>query len=133
MRWLTVIFFVTLIYSVSSQTVVNLDTLKLPLQTENVFNKALFSDSLASSFCIIIKNEVKSHKHQYHSEHVYVMEGEAQMRLGEKIFKIKKGDLVFIPKNTIHAVKTTSKQPLKVISIQAPIFDGKDRIIIEEK
>lgn len=133
MRKLAVIFFITLLYSVSSQTVVNLDTLTLPAKTETVFNRPLFCDSLASSFCIVIKNEVKAHKHQYHSEHVYVMEGEAQMRLGEKIFKIKKGDLVFIPKNTIHSVKTTSKQPLKVISIQAPLFDGKDRIIIEEK
>lgn len=128
-----VLIFLAIAFSVESQTVIDLDTLKLPQQTENVFNKALFSDSLTSSFCIIIKNEVKAHKHQFHSEHVYVMEGEAQMRLGDKTFKIKKGDLVFIPKNTIHAVKTTSKQPLKVISIQAPLFDGKDRIFTEEK
>jgi len=128
-----VLIFLALAFSVKSQTVIDLDTLKLPPQTENVFNKALFSDSLASSFCIIIKNEVKAHKHINHSEHVYVMEGEAQMRLGDKTFKIKKGDLVFIPKNTIHVVKTTSKQPLKVISIQAPLFDGKDRIFTEEK
>ena len=51
----------------------------------------------------------------------------------DKSFKIKKGDLVFIPKNTIHSVITTSKQPLKVVSIQAPLFDGTDRISIEEK
>jgi mannose-6-phosphate isomerase-like protein (cupin superfamily) len=127
------LIFLAFAFSVNSQTVVNLDTLKLPLKTENVFNKALFSDSLASSFCIIIKNEVKAHKHKEHSEHVYVIEGEAQMQLGDKTFKIKKGDLVFIPKNTIHAVKTISKQPLKVISIQAPLFDGKDRIFTEEK
>jgi mannose-6-phosphate isomerase-like protein (cupin superfamily) len=62
-----------------------------------------------------------------------VIEGEGQMSLADKSFKIKKGDLVFIPKNTIHSVKTTSKQPLKVVSIQAPLFDGKDRISIEEK
>lgn len=131
-NWIT-IFLTVCFCSVNSQTVINLDTLTLPAKTENIFNRSLFSDSLASSFCIIIKNEVKPHKHQYHSEHVYVIDGEAQMRLGEKTFKIKKGDLVFIPKNTVHAVKTTSKQPLKVISIQAPLFDGKDRIIIEEK
>ncbi len=131
-NWIT-IFLTVCFCSVNSQTVINLDTLTLPAKTENIFNRSLFSDSLASSFCIIIKNEVKPHKHQYHSEHVYVIDGEAQMQMGEKTFKIKKGDLVFIPKNTVHAVKTTSKQPLKVISIQAPLFDGKDRIIIEEK
>ena len=35
---------------------------------------------------------------------------------------------ITIPKNTWHYAKTTSKEPLKVISIQAPNFDGKDRI-----
>lgn len=133
MRYWFLILLLTLFYSVSSQTVVNIDTIVFPVKTENIYNKALFSDSLTSSFCIIIKNEVKPHKHQYHSEHVVVMEGEGQMNLGDKNFKIKKGDVVFIPKNTIHSVRTTSKIPLKVISIQAPLFDGKDRIIIEEK
>ena len=93
----------------------------------------MFGDSLASSFCIIIKDKVKAHKHQFHSEHVLVIEGEGNMNLADKSFKIKKGDLVFIPKNTIHSVITTSKQPLKVVSIQAPLFDGTDRISIEEK
>lgn len=133
MRFGLLIFLITLIYSVRSQTVVNLDTLKAPAKTDNIYNKVLFNDSLASSFCIVIKNEVKAHKHQYHCEHVYVIEGEGQMKLGNQEFKIKKNDFILIPKNIVHSVKTTSKQPLKVISIQAPFFDGKDRIIIEEK
>ncbi len=133
MRFWLLIFLIALIHSVRSQTVVNLDTLKAPSKTDNIYNKALFNDSLCSSFCIVIKNEVKPHKHQYHSEHVYVIEGEGQMKLGNQEFKIKKNDFIFIPKNTDHSVKTTSKQPLKVISVQAPFFDGKDRIILEEK
>ena len=133
MRFWGLIFFITITYSVKAQTVVNLDTLKLPAKTESIYNKALFGDSLASSFCIIIKDKVKPHRHQFHSEHVLVIEGEGNMNLAERSFKIKKGDLVFIPKNTIHSVITTSKQPLKVVSIQAPLFDGTDRISIEEK
>ncbi|MDO9000775.1 MAG: cupin domain-containing protein [Bacteroidota bacterium] len=129
-RW-AIISLLFLNYSVKSQTVINLDTLNLPTQTENIYNKALFGDSLVSSFCIVIKNEVKLHKHEHHSEHVFVIDGEGQMSLENKLFTIKKGDLIFIPKNSIHSVKTTSKQPLKVMSIQAPIFDGKDRIIIK--
>lgn len=133
MRYWILIFLTSAIFSVNSQTVVNIDTVSIPAKTDNIYNKPLFGDSLASSFCIIIKNEVKLHKHEFHSEHVLVIDGEGQMHLGDKVFKIKKGDLVFIPKNTVHSVKTTSKQPLKVISIQAPLFDGKDRIIIAEK
>lgn len=134
MRYLIVLLLLTFFASVKSQSVVNFDTLlKPPLKIGDNYTKKLFADSLASSFYIVVRNEVKAHKHLYHSEHVLVINGKGQMSLGDKLIKIKKGDLIFIPKNTIHSVKTTSKQPLEVVSIQAPFFDGKDRISIEEK
>jgi mannose-6-phosphate isomerase-like protein (cupin superfamily) len=110
---------------------VSTDSIGTKTVSDNIYNKALFGDSLASSFVIVIKQGVKPHKHLLHSEHVAVLEGSGEMTLGEKKFEIKKGDVVFIPKNTIHAVKTKGKVPLKVLSIQAPNFDGKDRIFIE--
>jgi mannose-6-phosphate isomerase-like protein (cupin superfamily) len=118
---------------VNAQTVINVDSVGSLSKTENIYNRSVFGDSLASSFCIVIKKEVKPHKHITHSEHVIVMEGEGIMKSGDKTFPVKKGDLVFIPKNTVHSVKTTGKIPLKVISVQSPVFDGKDRIMIEEK
>lgn len=96
---------------------------------ENVFSQQIASDSLVSSFVIWIKKEVKEHKHEFHSEHVYVLEGTAEMTLNEQHFTIKAGDFIFIPKNTWHYVKVTSNEPLKVLSIQAPTFDGKDRVL----
>jgi mannose-6-phosphate isomerase-like protein (cupin superfamily) len=53
------------------------------------------------------------------------------MRLDSSNFTIQKGDVIFIPQKSIHAVKTLSKKPLKVISIQTPLFDG-DRVWVEE-
>lgn len=104
------------------------DTIKAPALFENIYSRPLYSDSLTSSFVIFIKKEVKEHKHALHAEHVIVLDGTAEMKVNDKSFNIKKGDIVFIPKNTWHYVKTTSKTPLKVISVQAPYFDGKDRI-----
>jgi mannose-6-phosphate isomerase-like protein (cupin superfamily) len=63
---------------------------------------------------------------------VYVIDGEAEMRLGDKTVKIKNGDIIFIPKGTVHAVKVTSKRPLKVLSVQAPHSDGTDRVFVNE-
>lgn len=88
----------------------------------------LGGDSLSSSFLIYIKTEVKAHKHAFHSEHIYVVEGEGMMKLGDREFAIRPGDHVFIPQNTFHSVKLTSTNPLKVLSIQSPHFDGTDRI-----
>jgi mannose-6-phosphate isomerase-like protein (cupin superfamily) len=107
------------------------NTLEIEGNNTGVFNKSLFADSLVSSSCIIIKNEVKAHKHMKHSEHVIVQSGEAVMRLGEKEFTIKEGDVIFIPKGTVHSVIVKGKKPLKVISIQAPYFDGSDRVMME--
>lgn len=110
---------------------ISTDSIGQKTVSDNVYNKALFNDSLASSFVIVIKKGVKAHKHLQHSEHVAVLDGSGEMTLGEKKFEIKKGDVIFIPKNTVHAVKTTGKVPLKVLSVQSPNFDGKDRIFIE--
>jgi len=119
----------TLINDVTPIVQQNLDTIKPSATFENIYNRPLYADSLTSSFVIFIKKEVKEHKHAEHAEHVVVLEGEAIMKVDGKSFKIKKGDMIFIPRNTWHYVKTTSKIPLKVISIQAPNFDGKDRIL----
>lgn len=107
------------------------DTIKAPSEYDNIYSRALYSDSLSSSFILFIKKEVKKHKHQFHTEHVYILEGEGEMLLGEKQLKVKRGDILFIPKNTTHSLKVTSKEAVKVLSVQSPYFDGKDRVLIE--
>ena len=89
----------------------------------------LSGDSLQSSFVIWVKQGVKEHFHREHSESVYVLEGEAMMSLGNELFLVRPGDYVFIPKGTPHSVtQVMGDIPLKIISIQAPIFDGTDRV-----
>ena len=95
---------------------------------DNLYIKKLSSDSLSTSFAIWIKLKVKLHKHDFHTEHVYVLEGSGDFTLGNTTQPIKKGDLITIPKNTWHGVEVTSKVPLKVVSIQSPEFKGIDRV-----
>jgi mannose-6-phosphate isomerase-like protein (cupin superfamily) len=131
----SMLFFVSVIFALQTNAqnlMQSADTIKAPTVYENVYSRALYSDtSNVSSFVIFIKKEVKAHKHITHAEHVIVLEGKAEMTLNDKKFSIKKGDVIFIPKNSFHSVKTTSKIPLKVLSIQAPYFDGKDRVLKE--
>jgi mannose-6-phosphate isomerase-like protein (cupin superfamily) len=133
MRFSICILLALCFYKGRAQLVLNTDTIGSRTVSDNVYNKQLFGDSLSTSFCIVIKKGVKAHKHLYHSEHVLVLEGEGVMRLADSSFTLKKGDLIFIPKNTIHAVKTNSKVPLKVLSIQSPLFNGSDRVFVEKK
>lgn len=99
---------------------------------QNIYVKKIDSDSLVSNFIIWIKDEVKAHKHVTHCETIIVLEGVATMTLGAEKIEIKKGDYIFIPKNTPHSVKVISQYPLKVISIQAPEFNGSDRVFMKE-
>lgn len=122
-----------LINDVQPETWQSIDTVKAPAAYNNIYTRRLYTDSLASSFVIFVKKEVKEHRHAAHAEHVLVLDGEAAMSVGSRSFKIKKGDLVFIPKNTWHSVKVSSPAPLKVLSMQAPVFDGSDRILKETK
>jgi mannose-6-phosphate isomerase-like protein (cupin superfamily) len=125
------VFLVSIVFSVQAQSNWNVDTIQVRESYDNVLIKKLNSDKNSSTFLIFIKKEVKLHKHISHSETIYVVEGSGDMVLGDKKIAIKKGDVIFIPENTPHSVFVTSEKPLKVISNQAPEFDGKDRIFIE--
>jgi mannose-6-phosphate isomerase-like protein (cupin superfamily) len=131
MKKLLPIFLLILIKTASAQSIQHTDTIQPHAEFENIYVRNLYSDSLVSSFVIFVKKEVKAHKHLEHSEHVYVLEGEGNLLLGDEQRKISKGDIIFIPKNTVHSLKVTSENPVKIISIQAPYFDGSDRILIE--
>lgn len=117
--------------NLKAQLHLSLDTVRAPAAYENIHVVPIASDSLVSSFVIFVKKEVKAHKHVTHSENVYILEGEGMMTLGDKKFKVKKGDMVVIPKNTVHSLKVTSSKPAKVLSVQSPVFDGKDRVFVE--
>lgn len=120
------IIFFTACYS---QQIISADSIKTPDNLENIHVQKISSDSLVSTFIIFIKEKVAMHKHAHHSENVYVLEGEGSMTVGEITREIKTGDIIFIPENTFHEVIVTSTIPLKVISIQAPEYDGTDRIL----
>ena len=114
-----------------AQSSMNLDTVQIRESYDNVLIKKLNSDKNASTFLIFIKKEVKLHKHRTHSETIIVLEGTGIMNLGDKRFEVKKGDVIFVPENTPHSVSVTSDIPLKVLSNQAPEFDGTDRVFVE--
>lgn len=131
MKKICILFLLLFPVLIKAQSSQSLDTITAPVGYENIYMRTVASDSLVSSFVIFIKKEVKKHKHVFHSEHVYILDGEGEMVLGDKTFKVKKGDILFIPKNTAHSLKVISTTPVKVLSVQAPMFDGKDRMLVE--
>jgi quercetin dioxygenase-like cupin family protein len=98
---------------------------------DNILVKKITDDKNQTTFVIWVKNEVKLHRHAYHTENLYILSGKGELTLGNETSTIKKGDYINIPKNTAHALKVTSFKPIQVVSIQSPRFIGNDRIFIK--
>ena len=108
---------------------------KLEKNTEkNILVKKLSEDELHSTYIITINNNVPLHYHKNHSENIVVLDGTAIMKIGEDTLKIAPKDQITIPKGVIHEViEVIGKTPLKVISVQSPKFDPKDRYFIKKR
>lgn len=110
----------------------HLDELQPETAFDNIHVRPLDNNEQTSTFIIWVKEEVKAHYHREHTEVVYVLEGQGTMTLGEQRREIGPGDYVFIPRGTPHAVTVKGDQPMKVISIQTPSFDGTDRVFVTQ-
>ena len=131
MRFL--VFFLFSFRIAFSQTQTDLATIKPKDKFAHILSEPLNTDSNVSSFVIWINDEVKAHQHLSHSEHVVIIEGSGKMLLGDQKIDVHPGDLIFIPEKTVHALKVTSTEPMKVLSIQSPEFDGSDRVPVDIK
>jgi mannose-6-phosphate isomerase-like protein (cupin superfamily) len=127
---LSLLFAQAALDSVAQVTDVN--TLMPPDGLQNVHYQQIGSTPDATVFLVWVKQQVQAHYHADHTETVIVLEGEGVMTLGEEMQMLKPGVVVVIPSGTIHEVQVTSKEPMKVLSVQAPEFDGSDRILVDE-
>ncbi len=101
-------------------------------QKDNVYGTVrLAYDEQAASFLLSIPTETKMHYHKDHSEQIMLIEGQGMVLLGYKTIKLKRNELIFITKGTPHKIINSGKGKLKVLSIQAPFYQGKDKIILE--
>jgi mannose-6-phosphate isomerase-like protein (cupin superfamily) len=99
-----------------------------PADWQNVAVERIADDSLSTSFLIWIREGVKKHFHQTHTEHVTIIEGTGEMTLNDSTFIVKPGDFLLIPQGTPHAVVAHS--PMKVLSIQTPRWTTEDRVFV---
>jgi quercetin dioxygenase-like cupin family protein len=118
--------------SVNAQEIIKLKEVEPKKAYDNILVQKLNDDDRQSTFVIWIKEGVRLHKHEYHTENIYVISGKGEMRIGEETFEVKKGDYFRIPQNTPHGLKVTSSKPMKVLSTQCPKFLGTDRVFLEE-
>jgi len=117
----------------SSEVPKGLNTIIPTKPYENIHVIPLSTGKHSSEYVIFIKKGVKAHYHQTHTELVYILEGSGVFQLGSATHEVKSGDFIRIEEGQVHAVKVTSSQPMKVLSVQTPEFHGKDRIFVNNE
>ena len=60
------------------------------------------------------------HIHKAEEEAFYVLDGEVNVRLGDRTVKGKAGSFVFIPRGTIHTFSNARSTPAKLLQIFSP-------------
>ncbi|MDZ4751437.1 MAG: cupin domain-containing protein [Flavobacteriales bacterium] len=108
-----------------AQKVADLPSKSPSSEVENILVEQIATDSMCTSFIIWIRGGVKHHFHTSHTENIYILEGEGEMEFGEEVFQVKAGDYILVPRLKVHSVKATI--PMKVLSIQAPMWTTDDR------
>ena len=74
----------------------------------------------------------KLHTQPDHDEIVIVIDGEAEFRVGDEVYRVGPGDFVFIPRNTLHGRVRTITDSMSALSIYSPFFDRTKENIIWE-
>jgi len=80
-------------------------------------------DFLSANVSILEESGDALHTQNSHDEIVVVLEGEVDFRVGAETRRVGPGDLVFIPRHTIHGPIIRDGQRFAAPSVFAPFFD----------
>ena len=75
----------------------------------------------------------KLHTQPDHDEIVIVIDGEAEFKVGDEVYRVGPGDFVFIPRNTLHGRVRTITDSMSALSIYSPFFNRTKENIVWEK
>ena len=80
---------------------------------------------------IIVKPGAKLslQKHEHRSEHWIVVNGTAEVTVGDQTTVLRENESTFIPAGTLHRLANPGKEPLHLIEVQCGSYLGEDDIV----
>lgn len=73
------------------------------------------------------------HTQRQHDEILVIIEGDVDFRVGDEVKKVSRGDLVFIPQDTLHGPILEKGQRFAALSVFAPYFDRSRNNIVWDR
>jgi mannose-6-phosphate isomerase-like protein (cupin superfamily) len=95
-------------------------------KTRDVAVRPLWRTQEASGHAVRLRTAEKPHVHDHHDLVVFVMKGEARLHFADRSVDVKAGDVIEIPRGTLHWAENTGRGPGEAYALYTPAFDGQD-------
>lgn len=95
-------------------------------QAKNLAVQKIAENDHLSHHVIRLQGAERPHTHQTHDLTVFVLKGEAEMFLKDQKYPLKSGDVVRIPKGTVHWARNLGREASEVFAVFVPPYDGLD-------
>ena len=84
--------------------------------------RELYSSKHMTLAHVEVIGTARKHLHKMLEEIYYVTKGEGELLIEDRVIKIKEGDMIPIPKNTYHELRTIEGEPFEILFITYPQF-----------
>jgi quercetin dioxygenase-like cupin family protein len=97
---------------------------------DNIKGVLLLQQPAVSHFLVQIRDREQPHIHQEHDATIVMLSGRGRLVLKDRVLVAKDGDVLFIPRGTVHYYVNDGLQPTVVLAIFTPTYDGKDAEVV---
>ncbi len=88
---------------------------------------------LTANVAIVSGSDNSLHTQPEHDEVLVIVDGGVDFRVGDEVKEVKRGDLVFIPKGTLHGPMLKEGQRFAALSVFGPQFDRSKNNIVWDR
>lgn len=96
----------------------------------DIAKRTLKVDEGSSHHIIRLRTAEEPHVHDDHDLTAFILSGKARVIVGHQVVTVEKGDVVDIPRGTVHWAENLGREACEVYVIFTPPFDGKDHRVI---
>jgi mannose-6-phosphate isomerase-like protein (cupin superfamily) len=100
--------------------------------SENIRVLPLSRGEQSHNLLVQVRDREPLHLHADSDITVYLLRGHGKIRLGDRQLPVRAGDVMHIPRGTIHAFINEDREPAAALVVYSPAPGPEDRVLIRE-
>lgn len=95
-----------------------------PAEPDAAVARPLFMGEFAAAGIVrFTESNLRLHRQPNHEELLIVLEGETELRVGDQVRHVRRGDFIVVPRNALHGSVMRQHGPVSYLSIFSPKID----------